>query len=292
MSEEVTVVDTAESTESQIPANTSETTVDAELNNAQTDEAKSNEEVVDADKNQQVQDEERKKVEKRASGVQKRIDELTRDKYAERQARENLERQNQELLALIKGNKQASNFRPETDGPPTPDQFPDYQEFIRADAIWHATQKAQQLLEERQKVFSEEETRRRSEESERAIASRYISRQREIAKTIPDFNETIEEGAADVTVPNSVFDIMRKHPDGPLLTYHFIKKPELTEQFFTNPPELHGVLLGQLLSTIKQPSKTSNAPAPGKPVQTKTVASSEPPENTDAYMAWASKNMR
>ena len=60
--------------------------------------------------NKTVVDAEKQKSERKISGIQKRLNELTRDKYTERQARENLERQNQQLLEMLKtGRSQAAD---------------------------------------------------------------------------------------------------------------------------------------------------------------------------------------
>ncbi len=248
----------------------------------------------DEQKNKRVQQEEQQRSEKRSRGVQKRMDELTRDKYAERQARESLEKQNAELLAMLKGNTTKPNQS--NDGKPTQDQFQDFQEFVRADAVWHARQEsireAKTLLEENLKTQTESQQRQAREHNEQTVHSAYMQRQREIAKTIPDYDQTMAEGAQDITVPDPVFHMIRRMPNGPLVAYHLVKNPALTDQFFSSPPEMHGILLGQLSATLKGTAKVSNAPPPGNPVKAKTGSSSEPPEDTEAYMAWAEKNMR
>ena len=258
-------------------------TTQTDANGAETDEQK----------NKRVQQEEQQRAEKRSRGVQKRMDELTRDKYAERQARESLEKQNAELLAMLKGNTSKPT---QSDGRPTQDQFQDFQEFVRADAVWHARQEsvreARALLEENLKTQTQAQQRQAHEHNERTIHSAYVQRQREIAKNIPDFDETMSEGAQDITVPDPVFNMIRRMPNGPLIAYHLVKNPALTDQFYNSPPEMHGILLGQLSATLKGSAKVSNAPPPGTPVKAKTGSSSEPPEDTDAYMAWAEKNMR
>jgi hypothetical protein len=256
---------------------------------AATDATETQSAETDEQKNAKVQQEEKQRTEKRQRGVQKRMDELTRDKYAERQAREALQKQNEDLIALVKGGQAKAT---PSDGQPKPDQYADYQEYVRADAVWHAEQRAKALFDENLKTQSEQQRRQQTEQSERTVNAAYMQRQREVAKTIPDFDETMAEGAQDISVPNHVFDMIRKMPNGPLVAYHMVKNPTLADQFFTHPPELHGILLGQLSATLKGAAKISNAPPPGKPAQAKTGTASEPPEDTDAYMAWADKHMR
>lgn len=275
-------------------AQTSETESQVSEQTAVADTAtEANEAVTDEQKNREVQEQEKQKAERRSRGVQKRMDELTRDKYAERQAREALEKQNAELLAMLKGGAKQSQAV-DADAQPTPDQFTDYQEYIRADARWIARQEAKALVEQTRKTMNEEQQRTAQEQSERQMAASFAQRQREIAKAIPDYEQTMADGAHEINVPNGVFDMIRRMPgtDGHLVAYHMVKTPALADQFFSNPPELHGVLLGQLLATVKGAAKVSNAPPPGKIVRANTGSSSEPPEDTAAYFAWAEKHMR
>lgn len=247
----------------------------------------------DEQKNQRVQQEERQRSEKRSRGVQKRMDGLTRDKYAERQRAEHLEKVNAELLARIEsGSRQAKPDGAANDGQPTPEQYGDYQEYVRADAIWHAEQRARALIEQSQKTAAEERQKYAQEQYERAISQNYAKHAREVAKTIPDFDTVMSEGAHEISVPDGVYDMMRRIPEGPLVAYHMVKNPALAEQFFSSDKSVHGVLLGQLVATLKGSAKVSNAPPPGKPVQAKPGSSSSPPEDTAAYFAWAEKHMR
>lgn len=253
--------------------------------------------VTDEQKNEQVKVEEQQKTEKRARGWQKRVDELTRDKYAERQAREALQKQNEELLrvALGKGNATAANATQESDGRPNPASYVHGEsdaQYIRDDAVWLAEQRTRAILNDNAKQQTEAQAKQAQEQSERAVTSAFMTRQREVAKTIPDYDATMAEGAHEISVPNPVFDMIRRMPDGPLVAYHMVKNPALTEQFFNNPPELHGILLGQLSATLKGAAKVSNAPTPGKPTQARAASSSTPPEDTAAYFAWADKHMR
>jgi len=253
--------------------------------------------VTDEQKNEQVKEEEKQKTEKRARGWQKRVDELTRDKYAERQAREALQKQNEELLrvALGKGNANAPNAAQEGDGRPNPASYVHGEsdaQYIRDDAVWMAEQRTRAILNENAKVQTEAQAKQAQEQAERAVTSAFMTRQREVAKTIPDYDTTMAEGAHEISVPTPVFKMIRRMHDGPLVAYHMVKNPALTDQFFNADPDDYGIILGQLVSTLKGAAKVSNAPTPGKPTQARAASSSTPPEDTAAYFAWADKHMR
>jgi len=242
----------------------------------------------DGQANKDVIETEKQKSEKKISGIQKRLNELTRDKYAERQAREQLERQNLQLMEMLKGGQKPAE-KP-TDGKPNQSDYSDYAEFVRADATWHATQAAKQMIASERAAMAETTQRSTAAQSEAVAAADYAKRAKETAKSVPDFDEVMAE--ADVDVPQHVLTMIRRLDNGPLVAYHMVKNPELAQQFFAQPPMMHGILLGQLSATLKGSAKVSNAPPPGKTVKSQAGSSSEPPEDADAYMAWAAKNMR
>lgn len=240
----------------------------------------------DEQKNERVKREAAEKAEKRSRGVQRRIDELTAEKHAERKRADEL----QALLARAIGQPQSKVDGPQ--GEPTREQYPnlDYESFIILRAEWRAEQKAKAIAEAATSTTREEAQKAVAAQEQAAAEREYLARQRETAKTIPDFTETMEE--ADVEVPGHVYAMIQRMPDGPVVAYHMAKNPELARQFYDNPPYMHGILLGQLSAMLKASAKTSNAPAPGKPVQQRPGSSTEPPSDPEKYFAWAQKHMR
>lgn len=243
----------------------------------------------DEQKNERVQREAREASEKRARGVQKRMDELTADKYAERKRADDLAEQNRRILALLEGKSSAGVAKPADR--PTEQSHPDYAERVHATAVWDATQAARAEIEKSRKDFEDQSRRSTQEQQQRATISAYQERQRETAKSIPDFNTVMED--ADVPVPQGVYNMILRIPDGPLVAYHMAKNPQLAEQFNAGNADMHGVLLGQLAATLKASQKTqSNAPPPGKTVRSTPGSDNEPPSDPDKYWDWAKKHMR
>jgi hypothetical protein len=237
--------------------------------------------------NAEVQDEAKAKAEKRQRSIQRRMDELTREKYAERQAREELQKQNAELMALLK-----PKAEPQATGAPRQQDYQDYAEYVKAEAVWNAKQEAQALIDKHLQEQSKSQQQVAQSAVERELASTFAKRAAEVAKSIPDYQEVMAD-ADQIEVPNHVLAMIRRLDNGPLIAYHMVKNPALAEKFMLEPPEMHGVILGQLSASLKSPAKISNAPAPGKPAAPKSAASAtEPPEDADAYMAWAAKHMR
>jgi len=258
--------------------------------------APENVEETDGQKNERVQREaaeaSAKRAEKQSRGVQKRIDELTADKHAERKRADELAQQNARILALLEG-KSGATSGPAVDAAPQREQFASYEEYLRADARYVAQQEAKTLFEQSSKAQREAADKVAAERAVIETRRSYASRQADIAKTIPDYFEVMED--ANVSVPTTALNLIQKMPDGPLIAYHIAKQPDLAKQFwqYADDPAMHGVILGQLSATLKAaPSKSSNAPAPGKTVTTKPAASNGPPSDPDQYFAWAAKHMK
>lgn len=251
----------------------------------------------DEQKNTRIQAEtaeaNRKREEKRQSSIQRRMDELTADKYAERKRADELAQQNAKILALLEGKQ---NPPPTAKGEPTREQFESYEDFITARAEFRAEQKAstavQQALEKFTKTQEEGQTKAARETEQQKVEKQFLERRAAAEKELPDYRDVIEDW--EPKLPDSVVDLIVRLEDGPLITYHMAKNPALEAQFRDSPPHMHGILLGQLLATLKGSAKETAAPKPGKPVTGKPAASdgngySGEPEG---YYAWAKKNLR
>jgi len=230
----------------------------------------------------------KKREEKRQQSVQRRINELTAEKHAANEMAKQALEQNAKILAMLEG-RQTQTQAPQ--GEPTRDQFTDYEEFVTARAEWRAEQKTQAILEKFAKEQQETTTQREKQAAERKAEQEFLERRSQVEKTLPDFREVVSEW--EPKLPDSVVEMIVRLPDGPLISYHLAKNPELEAQFRDQPAYMHGVLLGQLSATLKTSSKTvSAAPAPGKPVASRPSSSNEPPSDPDLYLAWAKKHMK
>lgn len=241
----------------------------------------------DEQKNERVQREAQDRAKRRQQGVQKRIDELTADKYAERAARERVER---ELAQLRQEREREAK---QATGAPKREQFDSYEEFLRAEAVHAAKQvAAQEVAQARQQA--EEQARQRSEsERVRSEADQFRKRQAEFIKATPDYMDVME-AAGDMELPEGVYKTLRVIPEGPAVAYALAKNPALMEQFQDAPADMHGVLIGKIVASLGSPAKgsISKAPPPGTPVRSRPGSSSEPPTNPDEYQVWAAKHMR
>lgn len=248
-------------------------------------------EETDEQKNERVQAEAaekaRQREEKRQQSVQKRINELTAEKYSAQKVAEQLAEQNARILALLEG-KQAPAAQ--NDGEPKREQFTDYEEFVTARAEWRAEQKAKAIIEKFSTEQKESQTKQTRESEEAKVQKDFLERRTAVEKSIPDFKDVVSDW--EPRLPDSVVETIIRMPDGPLISYHLAKNPELEAQFRDSPAYMHGVLLGQLSATLKSQTKVTAAPTPGKPVAQKPGTSDGPPSNPELYYEWAKKHLR
>jgi hypothetical protein len=230
----------------------------------------------------------RRKEERKQASIQKRINELTAEKYASQKLAEQLAEQNARILAVLEGKKEAST----PSGEPKREQFEEYEDFLTARAEWRAEQKALAIIEKSRSEQEEKQSKREREQTEKSVEKQFLERRAKAEKEFPDYREVVEDW--EPRLPDSVVEMIVQHPDGPMISYHLAKNPSLEKQFQEQPVFMHGILLGQMLATLKRPStKVSEAPAPGKPVSSGSSGNAtEPPSDPEKYYAWAKKHLR
>lgn len=284
------VIEQTQGTE-QTPQNGSETeVVETQVKEGVPDTTEKEAET-DDQKNERVQREAVARQEKKARGVQQRMNELTREKHEERRRADELAAQNSRLLEAVLAGKGNGTAAASTEGEPRPEAFTDYNDYVRALARYEAKQVSKAEVEQTTKVSNEAAQREAAQRNAHAEATQYASRALEAAKALPDYAEVMED-AEGVEIPPNVLSMIRRMEDGPTIAYHMVKNPQLASKFFIYPADMHGVLLGQISATIKATAKVSNAPPPGKGVQSKPGTGTAAPSDPDQYMIWRAKNLR
>ena len=245
-------------------------------------------EETDEQKNARLAEEARVKAAERAARRQQSINQRFAEITAEKKAAEKMA---QDLLQLVQ--QQGQPVQTQDTGEPQRDKFDSYEEYLVAKTAWTATQTTQRMLEQAAQKQNQERSAEQAAEAERKATQDYAARYAKAVKDIPDFAETMAD--ADVQVPNGVAKMIKLLDNGPIVAYHLQKNPGLAARFATAPAELHGVILGEISSSLKTTTQLSNAPPPGKPggVTSKPAATSEdPPEDPAAYMKWAKKHLK
>jgi hypothetical protein len=210
---------------------------------------------------------------KPAKGVQKRIDELVRQREdAERRA--DAERQEKlRLLALVeKGPKPEPKSEPEEDPEPqrpTREAFADataYEEALAnyADqkASWSAKRAVKEALAEQEQKVEQ----RQRDEAQKAAIEAYTTRVQKASEKYPDYKQVAESPDVSVSIPMAHAIMHSEH--GPEIAYHLGKNPEEAKRISALQPALQLVELGLLVAklTTPAPKEETPSPQPVKPV--------------------------
>lgn len=217
---------------------------------------------------------------KESRGVQKRLDELVRQREeAERRAES--ERQEKERLLAMLEKQVAPKGEPADDGEPqrpTKSEFNDPDSWENALDTWrdeHARWTARREIAAAQEQTRRDQQRREIEDGQRKMLERHNSRLDKFKTEHPDFDEITNR--PDVVVPMPVVDAIYHSEQGPALQYYFGQNPDEAKRLLDiSNPYLQLLELGKieakLAGTAAKPSPTvSAAPRPIKP----TVPASE-----------------
>lgn len=240
----------------------------------------------DEAKNARELSEQRERSEKKARGVQKRLDELTADKYAERAAREAAERRADELARRFQEFQQRGP-QAQSAQEPRREDFSDYEQYIRAVARHDAQQHADRLVQERltqQQQQWQQQAQAREAERQAADLQRDLSqKQQAYAKIHPDYFDVVNN--EDIDVPAHAAMAIMRHKDAPALMYQIGQNPALAESLQGLDPMSQVLAVGELAASLKRSPQVSKAPPPGSPVGKPGSGGSGSPRNIDEYYA-------
>lgn len=240
----------------------------------------------DEQKNERILHERQERSRRAASRVQQRFDELTRDKYAERAARERVERELDELRRASRQQQQQDG-----DGAPKRDQFDDYESYIEARASYRATKEMVGRLEAMQRQVAEQQRAEHELRERNSVLQAIADSTAKFRSQAKDFDDAME---AIADIPSSpILERAIATADNPAaILYALGKDPERARNIAMMDPLQQAKMIGKIEYELRSTSvRVSNAPAPGKPAGAKGGAASEPPEEPEAYFRWAEKNL-
>lgn len=200
-------------------------------------------------------------------GVQKRLDELTREKYEERRRAEKLEalleQQARMLQSVMDRNGQAQGT---ADGPPDPDDYSAGRfdpQYIEALTDYKARHAAQGYLEQQRREQERQAQEAKAEQTRAAIQRQ----EREFAKRYPDYNETRAFLLADERIAShqGIGAAIMDSDNAPALLYHLGKNPDVAYRIADMDPVRAARELGRIEAQIARPPAprpVSQAPAP------------------------------
>lgn len=274
-------------------------------------EAKKDAAAGDADAKDDEKTEKTEKRERRSPG-ERRIAELTAQKYIQQRRAEQLEAEVEELrrsLDEIKAAKAAPAdppaethvAQPEQDVEPQANQFPNYEEYIKALGAYTARKAATDLMAAQAKKAADAA----AEEQQNAAYVRFQEGRAEAATRYADFEETMaSEAALALPITPMIEYTIMTDPIGHDIAYYLAKNPHECEDIAKMSPPAQQFALGKLAAKLEtsrpgqkkatppKPKPVSAAPPPVEPVGRHMTSTSTVPDDELDYRAYAEKRNR
>lgn len=223
---------------------------------------------------------------KKQEGFSKRIDELTRDFYGEKRAREMAERDAQHWRETAEALKPKAVETPTTT--PKLEDFAFDEEKYRTAVIEFARTEAARTARQ---VLTEEQSRL----SAQSRAETFATRQTEYLAKNPEYQTKVMENPR-LPISAAMRDIIIESPLGPEVAEYLADNPEVATQIYrmTNPA-LVGKELGRIEAKLERPLapvvpkvKVSEAPLPPPKLEAKESGGPKDPSdmNFEEFAKW------
>lgn len=226
-------------------------------------------EPVDKEENEEgdeddVEGEQPKKKSK--GGFQKRVSKLIRQKAEIERERDFLRGQ----VEALKGGKPPAGETPPADksapvtasGEPKEEDYGTHKEYVIALADWR--------YDQRKAKDAEDSAKAEKQTAEQKTEASFVERREAFKKAHPDYNDVME--ACEAPLSKFVQKLLVESENGPELSYHLAKKPELLERMSKMSDAAAAREFGKFEASLSSQAKdapkakTTNAPAPINPV--------------------------
>lgn len=215
---------------------------------------------------------------------QRRIDELTREKY-EAQA------QIQKLIETLAGKQPAEPQRqaPAASGAPNIKDFADYGEYLGAQARWSARQEFAQMEQARTARQTEERSQQEAANRQKEVqgaATKWRSMTGLGEQKYPDFYEKVHSDQVPITPV--VAEAIVSSDAGHEIAYYLGTHLEDAARIAGLSPVNQVREIGKLEARLSQSAK-SNAPAPISPLNGGKQPATDAPKDTEDMDTWVKK---
>jgi len=227
--------------------------------------------------------------EKKKTGAEKRIDQLTYEKYEEQRQRKALEERLKELESKVE--------QPKPVVAPREEDFDDYNEYQekQADYLAHL---AAQKLQARQQQDTQLAEQRALEEKAAERTQKFVERVNSESSQYEGFQEKVNDptfNAITKQMDPDLIALIQESDKGTALTYHLATNIAEADRISRLSPVLAARELSLIEASIQlpQPKKISDAPDPVKPIGGNESAVKNPDDmSMDEWMAWRNKQVR
>lgn len=226
--------------------------------------------------------------EKSESRVQKRINQLTREKYDAQREKQELEQRVKDLESKIK---------PEPISAPKEDDFADYSEYQQKQAEYLAELAAQKVAkqqEEQQRALQQQEAQKVAQERTKKYVDRLQEEMSQYEGFAEKVNDPVFSGITQQMDPQLI-GLIQDSDKSTALTYHLAANLDEADRISRLDPVLAARELALIEARIDvpQPKKVSDAPDPISPIGSSESAVQDPEKmSVDAWMEWRNKQIR
>lgn len=204
------------------------------------------------------------------------------------QERDDYKRMAFEAIQALKQGRPAEPVQQAADEEPKREQFADYEEYVVAKAEWRAEKRALDKLNQQIAEAVQNHQKQATETQRRQVEQAHFQRVAQYAKQNPEFAELADRD--DIRIPDAAADAIAGLEDGPMILHLIARDPSIAEGMHRLAPNAQRAYVGRLSGWLAAQSRQiSNAAPAGRTVATKPAASDSPPDDPDAYMAWADK---
>ena len=235
---------------------------------------------------------------KKAKGVQKRLDELTRQREDERRRAEAAEARLDRALAALERKPEVSieESDPEPVRPTRGQDTEAYEQAIMDYAEQKATWIARQEVRAAQAELAQQEQVKAAEHAQQEARESYQSRVNAFKEKHADFEQVAESPDVQVSMPMAAAILHSEN--GPNLQYYLGQNPNEAERIRQLSPPLQLLELGKIEAKLTAPPPpkpaVSAASAPIKPLSGAAPSSQKSPEDMsmDEYAAYRKSQLR
>lgn len=183
---------------------------------------------------------------KRVPWFQKRIDEVTRQKYE-------AQRESDYWRGVAEGRGQ-SNTPVQAEGPPKEDQFESYEDYEQARIDYAVEQRLRQEREVEQRT---------------TVFRTYEERAAKLRETAPDFDSVVGDPSLKITP--LMAEVIRESDIGPQVAYHLGTNRSEAERIASLPPHRQAAELGRIEARLTEQPKPAATLKPIPPAPPQTV---------------------
>lgn len=192
--------------------------------------------------------------------VQKRINELTREKYEERARREQVEQEFHTLRQQVAAMETRSQA-------PQPEQFQDYNDYVRAEAKFNARQEAESIVQQRlnemmpdPRVIQQQRMAQESQAQDQQAIARIVQ---DGAKKYQDFAQVVQNSEVSLSQNPAVMRAVLTSEKSADLSYYLAKNPQEAFRIVNSAPYDAVRLVGRLEATLTTKRVSTTPPPPG-----------------------------